>query len=527
IPNHTQLWRPAARWMFSLFFLASTPAEAAFGFVLCGLVFLGLLIGWKTKLFQALSLVATVSLHSRGVILENGGDVVTNLLVAWTLFLPLGRRFSVDALLASLRRGRERVAADLAERDEKDTRPVVSLAVLGVLLQLAVIYLFNALHKSGATWQDGTVVHYVLHQDRIVTWLGEAFRGSMPLGLGKVLAWASLATEAAAPVLILSPVATVSLRRIAMVALPAMHIGFALFMNVGFFSPVMCTFFLLLPSARDWELAGAWARRASRARTVYFDASCGICFQTVRLLARLDLLHRLEFRGNDGELPPGVTPELVEKTIVVVDAGGRQTTRAAAFASIFRAIPGGFLIACPLSVPGLRHVADAVYDQVAKNRTSISSWLGLAACGLPIPGEPTRAPEPAIVPAVASARRAGAWVREAAVVFFILATGSQLLIENRAIPSWMKVQQPEVFRAFIAYGRFFQGWSMFAPNAPTRDGMVVVDARTKDGRRIDPYNLVASSHDGPPGPWDRIPGRLGQDQFWCDYTNRIKGNGAI
>lgn len=526
LPNHTQLWRPAARWIFSLFFVASTPAEAAVGFVLCGLVFLGLLVGWKTRLFQALSLVAVVSLHSRGVILENGGDVVMNLLVAWTLFLPLGKRFSVDALLASLRRRREHTADDLAERDEPDVSPVVSLAVLGVLLQLAVIYFFNAVHKSGESWRAGTVVHYVLHQDRIVTWLGAALRDSMPLWLGKFLAWASLATEAMAPVLILTPVATVGARRIAMLALPSMHLGFALFMNVGFFSPVMCTFFLLLPSAADWELAARFFRRLRSPRTVWFDADCGFCFQTVRVLSRLDAWRLLEFRGNHGSLPAGVTTDLVRGTIVVREGDGRLTTRAAAFASIFRAIPGGFLVAWPLSIPGISSIADKVYDAVARNRTSISTWLGLAACGLPAAAAPAPAAE-TTSPARADLRRAGRFLREVAVAIFLIAATSQVLLENRAVPQWLKFPQTTALRALIAYGRFYQGWSMFAPNAPTRDGMVVVDARTVDGRRIDPLNLAASDFDGPPGPWDRIPGRLGQDQFWCDYVNRIKGNGGM
>ncbi len=531
LPNHTQLWRPASRWIFSFFFMASTPGEAILGFALCGLVFLGLLIGWKTRLFQVLSLLAVVSLHSRAVILENGGDVVMNLLVAWTLFLPLGRRFSLDALLASLRRRREVQTAELAElpRTEEATRPVVSLAVLGVLLQLSVIYLFNALHKSGASWTEGTVVHYVLHQDRIVTSLGYTLRDHFPLWLGKLLAWASLATEAAAPLLILTPFATLQARRIAMVALPSMHLGFAVFMNVGFFSPVMCIFFLLLPAAADWEAAGRIFRRFTGGRDVYFDASCGICFQTVRVLTRLDLGRRLRFHDNldVAALPAGVTPELVERTIVVVDARGRQTTRAAAFASILYAIPGGFLLSLALSLPGLRQLANLVYDQVASNRQRISGWLGLAACGLPTPAPMTPlAPEPA-PPYRQQLRHGMTWLREAAVVIFILATASQLLVENRAVPAWLKVQQPVAIKALIAYGRFFQGWSMFAPNAPTKDGMVVVDALTVDGRRVDPYNLVASDFSGEPGPWDRIPGRLGQDQFWCDYTNRIKGNRAM
>ena len=42
------------------------------------------------------------------LLIENGGYVVQNLLVLWTAFLPLGDRFSLDALRASYRERRER-----------------------------------------------------------------------------------------------------------------------------------------------------------------------------------------------------------------------------------------------------------------------------------------------------------------------------------------------------------------------------------------------------------------------------------
>lgn len=76
-------------------------------------------------------------------------------------------------------------------------------------------------------------------------------------------------------------------------ALGLFRIGFSLVLlvdlpNVGLFSPVMCWFFLLLPSAADFEaLERRWSRR-KKVRTVFFDASCGICFQTMRVLAWMD-----------------------------------------------------------------------------------------------------------------------------------------------------------------------------------------------------------------------------------------------
>jgi hypothetical protein len=97
LPNHTLLWRPPAGRMFSLFFTASTMGEARLGFVLCALVFTMFVLGYRTRWAQLLTLIARVSLNSRLAVLENGGDMVMDLLCLLTLPLPLGARFSVDA----------------------------------------------------------------------------------------------------------------------------------------------------------------------------------------------------------------------------------------------------------------------------------------------------------------------------------------------------------------------------------------------------------------------------------------------
>ena len=117
IPNHMMLWRPPTQWMFSFFFILSRPDEVAVGFAVCGLVYLGLLLGWRTRLMQVLALICVLSLHSRVTLLENGGDWMLGELALWTAFLPLGRRFSLDAVRASLRARRETTAAELGDRN--------------------------------------------------------------------------------------------------------------------------------------------------------------------------------------------------------------------------------------------------------------------------------------------------------------------------------------------------------------------------------------------------------------------------
>ena len=100
LPNHTVLWRPTSEYVFSLFFTASLPYEAMIAFALCGAAYLLLLVGLKTRVAQVASLLAVLSLHGRVLFIQNSGDVVLVELCVWTSFLPLGRRYSIDAVRA-------------------------------------------------------------------------------------------------------------------------------------------------------------------------------------------------------------------------------------------------------------------------------------------------------------------------------------------------------------------------------------------------------------------------------------------
>jgi predicted DCC family thiol-disulfide oxidoreductase YuxK len=526
LPNHTLLWLPPTQWMFSLFFMASWPDEAAVGFVLCGLVYLCLLVGWRTRLMQFLAYIAVMSLHSRVPFLENGGDWTVGELALWTAFLPLGARFSIDSLRASLRARRsvETTAASLNQREALagNVNPVVSLAVLVIVLQLANAYLFNALHKGGPTWRTGSAVHYVLFQDRMVTWFGVWMRPHMSMWLSRIMSWAALATEAMLPMLLLLPFYKVVTRRMAILAILGLHTGFQLFINLGCFSLAMMSFTPYLLGAHDWELFANLARRREKRLTVYFDAGCGVCFQIARVLARLDRLARLTFVSSaDAQKPPkGATRELLEKTIVVVDeVSGAVHTRADGMARILAALPLGGLWSWPLRVPGLRQLANVCYDAFARRRERVSILLGLAACGVPGAPAPAPPPVPEPTPFRQALRRGIAGLREGVVALMLVVLVSETLFINAAVPSFLKFKQPEWIMQLVAYPRLIQAWSMFASDAPMTDQTVVVDAVTVDGRHVDPYSEVASRYKNP--GHERIPPRLDNDSFFFNYSSRI------
>jgi predicted DCC family thiol-disulfide oxidoreductase YuxK len=535
LPNHTVLWRPAQSRLFSFFFMSSLPEESALWFLLCFFVFFCFLIGWRTRLFLVLSFIATTSLHNRMLFAENWGGVAIGALMIWTVFLPTGRRFSVDAVLASMRARRNETPEQLAAGvPAPDNTPARSFAVLCLLLQIAIIYWFNYVHKSGPTWHDGTAVYYVLHQERIITWLGLQIREHVPYVMLRLMTQGTLVIEAAAPLLILTPVFWRVTRPLAAVLLFGLHGSIAAMVNLGIFSAAMMAYEPWLLDAVHWNLLGRLVPRKQRTRIVFYDVDCGVCFWLARVFARLDVWRRLRFVSNQDTsvLPADVDRALLDKTMLVIDpetptrelgagdARPRRWTRADAVVQVFAALPFGRLWSWPLRLPGVNALANAAYDRFARNRGRISAWLGLAACGVPGAPPPPAPEERPQTPLRSWLRARVPLVRELSIAFVFVVLAAEVSVANPSIPRALRFERrPEWMVAAVMYPHIFESWSLFSPDAPLSDETVVVDAVTRDGRHVDPYNEVGSRVSSL--PVENVPVRLGHDSFWCDYTLRI------
>src|SRR5204862_3182384 len=91
-------------------------------------------------------------------------------------------------------------------------------------------------------------------------------------------------------------------------------------------------------------------------------------------------------------------------------------------------------------------------------------------------------------PIVAAVQRRLPAARELTVALVIGLAGSQLLDENWSVRNATGYHNPAPVAAAVSYLGLFQGWSMFAPDAPMTDFNLMVDAVTVDGRHVDPYN---------------------------------------
>lgn len=364
LTNHYLLFMQPGRAVPSLLVGIADPFLVGCFFVAAAIAYTALLLGWHTKTAQILSFVAILSLNTRNPLVLYGGDIVLHLFLIWTWFLPLGERWSVDAVLRA--------------HDGRGVPPRahLSFAEIGIVVQLSVIYLFNALNKTGTTWHEGTALHYLFWQDAIARGPALWLREHAPFELLWTLSWATLVIELAGAVLLLIPFRVRLLRWLVLPPLAVMHVGIFATAHVNLFSWVMIATYALFLRHEDWDALASWMTRG-------------------RSSARRWLARALEPRS------PGVV------------------------------------------------------------------WTDPAA-------------------------RVGLYVREALAAVWLVVLALGCLTDNAVIPASVKARVPTWHQPVTASLLAYQGWGMFAPEAPTEEGWFVVEARTQDGRLVDPFTM------GPP-----------------------------
>lgn len=126
-----------------------------------------LLVGVFTRIATIASWLLLISLHYRNPFLLDGGDTLLLQLLLWSLFLPLGERWSIDAR----RRGMP-----------ADRTAVLSAASVALLLQFVYFYVSTGAAKTGPEWsEEGTALQMALSQTYWSRPLGQALRSSPEL----------------------------------------------------------------------------------------------------------------------------------------------------------------------------------------------------------------------------------------------------------------------------------------------------------------------------------------------------------
>jgi predicted DCC family thiol-disulfide oxidoreductase YuxK len=550
LPNHNHIFnlKNEGRLVWSALHAFSTPGEAFVAFCAIAFFYVMFMVGWKTRAFQVLSLVSLVSLSARNILAAGPGDALAISMLALTMLLPLGSRFSIDAFARTWAAARDAGHEDLNRRDDlpsaddTDARRLPgwsprSLAALGVLLQIALLMLAMAMAQRGV-WRDGSGLGRALGVHLFASPTGFAVRDAGWIGaLGRVVYW----SQWAVPALLVIPVARGPVRMAAAALLVVHGMTYDLFTNLGLFGCTIAASGLLVVSSESWE---RFAKKhvAGRVRTVIYDVDCGVCYQLCKILRRYDTARHLVFQGNDllaspedadkpmlawdekssktvfAKLPDldqdgkkvPIDAKLLESTVLAISPDGAVATRGGAVRDVLRAIPGLGWLGVIVGLPVVSTIMNVAYDAFARRRTGASGELGLAACGAPQAADVAHAAAP-LAPSTARRFQVTALVREVLAAVLVLGVLHATTHDNDL--GW-KSPDSAALTKLSWWLRTPARWDIMAPEPPTVNEKLVLDALTRDERSLD---LLTGA-----------PPTLGFDQpfqdgpMWARYADNIR-----
>ena len=471
---------------WNLFSITGTDSFIVHSVFILGLIFsFFFTIGYKTKISHLLSLIIIISIHGQAIVVGNSGDTFLNCILVWTLFLPLGRVLSIDALIYNLNHHREFNVSELNDRSTNNKSfTIYSIAYFAVLLQISAIYFLSAINRSGGNWGDGTAFYKMHHLDGFITSFGYQIRDYITLPISKIFTFTTLYLEMVVPLLIFIPFYNIFFRRFAFVSLSFFHIMIRLSMHVGLFSQIMISSLTLI---FDKKILDSIKLKFINKKkyNLFYDSDCGFCHFTVRIIKRLDVFERIKFcDGNSEDEKPREFKNLSDKTAILYQPMHKKIwTRHKAFGKILSLLPFGFLLSWIFFIPLFSELFGIIYDQVAKNRTKISLFFGLPACGLP-------QSNPAIKKSIMKSNNS--YLNQlfkilSPIIIIILLTSSILsaLIEHKIIDdiTW---KNKNYLRKINRIPRMIQKWKMFQ-NVPSADQIIIVEATLDDGSIINPF----------------------------------------
>lgn len=482
----------ASDYRFSLYWVSDSLVWTQVLFTVNACVALLLMLGVRTRLMSLLAFVLLLSLHNRNPVLLQGGDNLLLLLTLWGLFLPLGARLSVDAVMTQT--------------------PPTSNVYLGwgsaaLLLQVLSVYFFSAFLKNGAEWvSEGSAIYYALHNDQVAHLLAPYWRDWhwLTVPLTHYVWW----LELVGPVLALSPLLNNWARGVVALCFITLEIGFLLNLNVGLFPFISITSLLILIPTPAWDRLGQWLKpKASSPMVMYYDQGCEFCKKTCFLL-------RAVFGLNADILPaqshPEIGPILEREFTWVLAVDGQRFLRWQALVECIAR--GGRFRGVARVLALLFPWGDRIYSWIGRHRGGFGRVT--AACmpwrsGTWLPG-PLLQGTAAVLMVVVLAGNVQRLPETNRTALPEVMTQATTAIDDYSVPLWQAL-------------RLDQLWNMFAPYPQKNDGWFLMVGLTSGGELVDVLHWRLS----PPSaekPRHFVPDQA-KNYRWRKYLTRMKQPG--
>lgn len=224
--------------MWSLYFINGSAQFAAALMIITGILGALFVIGFRSRLVALLLWVLMASFEQRIYWIHNGGEWYLPQILLWLTMLPIGAKWSVDALLSP--------------GTPKEPQKITSIAGMGLMAQVTCMYLFSGLLKVPCyEWLDGSAVHTVLNSFDIRGFGAPYVAGYYPLM--QFLTIYVVYLEALAVIGLFFPWKTPIIRSLTLIQLIAMHAGFVFLLEIGAFPFICITGLLVFIPSEIWD----------------------------------------------------------------------------------------------------------------------------------------------------------------------------------------------------------------------------------------------------------------------------------
>lgn len=217
--------------VFSLFFLSASDGFAVLLFLLYILLGVAVAIGYRSRISVVAAFLFAVSFDVRNPFVTSYADTLYRHLLFWAMFLPTGKRWSLDAA-----RGRT-------------PGPSFEPASAWMLLQIISMYFISAAYKlPEESWRTGREVALIMGRDSMAWLLGQHLTQFPALLKAGGVTWVALTITA--PLVLVLPKAV---RNLHILLLISCNLLLASTVRIGAFPLVSISGLLLFMSTGFWN----------------------------------------------------------------------------------------------------------------------------------------------------------------------------------------------------------------------------------------------------------------------------------
>lgn len=475
-----RLWNESA--FFSLYHINGTELFVGILFVITAVFALMMIVGYRTHLATVVSFVLLVSLHNKNPLVLQGGDVALRVILFWMMFLPLGRKMSLDVL-----HGREKTVSNKEN--------YISVAGAAYIVQFVLIWLFTGILKDGLPWTTTlTAVAMALSLDTFTTGFGRWLK-TLPAFL-PYLTVVTVFLEKFIFIFFISPFKTGWVRLIGLILLAGLVFGFNMSFRLGLFGMIMISISIGFLPGIFWDsiilpIQNWLAKKSTSGLTIFYNGDCGFCnriSQSVKLFLFLHPSTSVVIASNDNE-----AAECMHRahSWVIRDEHGRNHTGFRAFVALMKSsVVYGYISGIFILKPFL-FIGEKSYRMVADNVSQVC------------------------VPEAMLYTKKKKNIAKDTILFGVLI---MIVVWNiHTLPKYEGMKLPTFLEKPMLVLRLDQKWNMFAPYPTTEDGFYVIPGILRDGSMVDVYSGSSKiSYEKPDNmAW------MYQDQRWQKYMMNL------